>query len=122
MNYLDSASSEIVAESATVLDAVMAIESSESKTVFVLDAQRRLIGSVTDGDVRRGILRGIALADSVALVMNKSPISICDGKLSVGERDLEDARFVAVTDGSGLFLGVLKRGGHPSVAQRDFCL
>jgi dTDP-glucose pyrophosphorylase len=108
VNYLDSASSEIVAESATVLDAVMAIESSESKTVFVLDAQRRLIGSVTDGDVRRGILRGITLADSVARVMNKSPISICDGKLSVGERDLEDARFVAVTDRSGLFLGVLK--------------
>ena len=108
MNCLDNSSSETVGLSATVLDAVTAIERLESKTVFVLDEQRSLIGSVTDGDVRRGILRGIALTDSVARVMNKSPISICDGKLSVGERDLEDARFIAVTDGSGLFLGVLK--------------
>ena len=108
MNCLENTANETIAASATVLDAVMAIERSESKTVFVLDKQRRLIGSVTDGDVRRGILRGIALADSAAAVMNKNPISICDGKLSVGERDLQDARFVAVTDRNGLFLGVLK--------------
>ena len=108
MSDLHNAASETIAASANVLDAVLAIEKSESKTVFVLDEQRRLVGSVTDGDVRRGMLRGIALADSVARVMNKNPIFVRDGKLSAGERNLEDARFVGITDGSGVFLGTLK--------------
>lgn len=115
MSELDNLVSEIIDESATLLEAIMAIEGSQSKTVFVLDGQRRLIGSITDGDVRRGILRGVALADMVVGVMNKTPISICDGKLSSGERDLQDAKFVAVTDASGVFLGALRSDKYSEI-------
>ncbi|MBX9769783.1 MAG: nucleotidyltransferase family protein, partial [Candidatus Obscuribacterales bacterium] len=37
------------------------------------DEGYRLLGTVTDGDIRRGILRGISLEDSVAKVMNVTP-------------------------------------------------
>ena len=108
MNNLDKESSEALQATATVLEAIMALERSESKTAFVLDEQRKLLGSVTDGDIRRGILRGLSLTDEVVGVMNKSPISICNGKLSLGERDMKDAIFVAVTDETGVFLGALR--------------
>ena len=39
----------------------------------MVDGDGRLLGTVTDGDVRRAILRGVALDDAVAQVMNHNP-------------------------------------------------
>ena len=41
--------------------------------MVVVDSDRRLIGTVTDGDIRRGILRGKSLEDSIEEVMFRSP-------------------------------------------------
>lgn len=45
---------------ATLLDALSAINtlSGESMTLFVYDDKGRIVGSVTDGDIRRSLLRG----------------------------------------------------------------
>jgi NDP-sugar pyrophosphorylase family protein len=40
----------------------------------VVDQTRKLLGTITDGDVRRGILRGIQLSDSVVKIMNAHPV------------------------------------------------
>lgn len=40
--------------------------------LFVIDADARLIGSVTDGDIRRGIVNGVSLSAPVSLVMNSN--------------------------------------------------
>lgn len=40
---------------------------------IVVDAQRRLLGTVTDGDVRRGILRGVTTEQPVRDIMNPAP-------------------------------------------------
>ena len=42
--------------------------------VLVVDEDRRLLGTITDGDIRRGILKGIALTGAVESVMNPTPI------------------------------------------------
>ena len=31
---------------------------------------------MTDGDVRRGILRGVAMGDPVARIMNRAPVAV----------------------------------------------
>ena len=41
--------------------------------LFVVDQNRRLAGSITDGDVRRGLLKGIELKDSVLRVLQPRP-------------------------------------------------
>ncbi len=38
--------------------------------LFVVDEQRKLIGSITDGDIRRGIVQGLQLYDSIEKVMH----------------------------------------------------
>ncbi len=43
---------------------------------FVVSASRRLVGVVSDGDVRRALLKGAGLDEPVAGVMNKSPVSL----------------------------------------------
>ena len=50
-------------------------------TLFVLDTNDVLLGSVTDGDIRRGLLKGVNVSDKVDLVMNKNCSSLSNEKL-----------------------------------------
>ena len=47
---------------------------------LVVDHQRKLIGTVTDGDIRRGLLRGIATDAPVRTIMNPTPRTIPFGE------------------------------------------
>lgn len=58
----------------SVRQALETINASRNKVVLVIDEERRLLGTVTDGDIRRGILAGVGLPDPVTRVMNKMPI------------------------------------------------
>jgi dTDP-glucose pyrophosphorylase len=63
-----------------ILESLRHIDSGSLQIVFVVDEQGRLLGSVSDGDVRRGILRGIALSEPVHKVMNTEPVSARPGE------------------------------------------
>jgi len=41
-------------------------------TLFVTDSSSRLLGTLTDGDIRRGLLSGASLDDSVEMVMQRN--------------------------------------------------
>lgn len=56
------------------------LEVTKQKNLYVVDSDRRLIGSVTDGDIRRGILKGISLQQNVGLIMNTNPKFIIQGR------------------------------------------
>ncbi|HWA36435.1 MAG TPA: nucleotidyltransferase family protein [Burkholderiales bacterium] len=63
----------LVSPDATLKDTIRAIDEGSLQIALVVDASRRLLGTVTDGDVRRGLLRGVALADPASAVMNSRP-------------------------------------------------
>jgi dTDP-glucose pyrophosphorylase len=65
----------IVGTQATVGEAIAAIESGSIQVALVLDGANRLLGIVTDGDIRRGLLRGIPLSGLATEVMNRTPVS-----------------------------------------------
>lgn len=58
----------------SIKDVLEVIDKEALRVALVVDEQK-LIGMVTDGDVRRGILRGIELSSSVSLIMNTKPVS-----------------------------------------------
>jgi len=53
--------------------------------LFVIDDNKRLIGSLTDGDVRRGILNGLSLEDEVRMFIQPNPKSIQRGNYNIHE-------------------------------------
>lgn len=55
--------------------AMKIIDANPVKGLVVVDGEERLLGTVTDGDVRRGLLRGVSLDDPVEKVMNANPVS-----------------------------------------------
>jgi len=56
---------------ATALEALKVIDSGAAQIALVVDEQRGLLGTLTDGDIRRGLLHGETLETSVERLMNR---------------------------------------------------
>ena len=63
----------LVREGVPLLHALEAITRSAKQVALVVDDEGRLRGLLTDGDVRRAILRGVSLESKIDEVMNHAP-------------------------------------------------
>jgi len=61
-----------------IKDALRQLEETERKTLFVVDDENRLIGTLTDGDIRRWILSEGSLDGMVDRVCNTDPFVACE--------------------------------------------
>lgn len=57
----------------TILEAIQIIDKAGLKIALVIDENNYLLGTVTDGDIRRSILKGFSLDNPVRLTMNTRP-------------------------------------------------
>jgi len=65
----------VCAGTATVAEALARIDRATPNLFqIVVSADRRVLGTVTDGDVRRAMLRGVGMADPVTRCMRATPI------------------------------------------------
>jgi len=69
----------LVPETHTIRQSMEQLEKTEEKIVFVVDAGSRLIGSLTDGDIRRWILSDGDLKAQVFRVCNRQPYVVEEG-------------------------------------------
>lgn len=63
----------LIRDSLNVKETLKQMGLAGAKILFVVDEQGRLIGTVSDGDIRRWILRDGSLLDGVGKVYNRSP-------------------------------------------------
>ncbi|MDN5849924.1 MAG: nucleotidyltransferase family protein [Nitrococcus sp.] len=64
-----------VMPSTRIRDALQKIDELALQIVAVVNDEGRLVGSVTDGDARRGILQGLSLEEPVSRIMNSDPLT-----------------------------------------------
>lgn len=98
----------------TIRDALGHLDRSRRQVVFVEDAEGRLIGAVSDGDVRRGLLAGASLEDRVDRVMNTTPATVPPTATQETVDELKaqrGIRVVAVVD-DGRIVDVVGEGEH----------
>ena len=65
----------LISPDVKIQDALKVIDKEGMHAALVVLECNKLIGLVTDGDIRRGLINGIGLDDPVAKVMNTSPTS-----------------------------------------------
>lgn len=75
----------IVRDNISLNDALIALNklSDDILTLFVVDEQLRIVGSLTDGDVRRGLIEGKSLHDPVSIAMNSRFHSLHHHNISI---------------------------------------
>jgi dTDP-glucose pyrophosphorylase len=69
----------LVPETHTIRQGMEQLEKTEEKILFVIDSEARLVGSLTDGDIRRWILSDGDLKAEVRRVCNCSPYVAQEG-------------------------------------------
>jgi len=72
-----------IREDANVKDALKALDRCGKKVLIVVDDQKRMLGAITDGDVRRHILKGHGLDDGIKKVYNKKAVFIKEQEFSM---------------------------------------
>jgi dTDP-glucose pyrophosphorylase len=107
-----------IAPSASLRDLIAVIDANRRQIALVVDQDNSLLGVVTDGDIRRAILRGATLDETVSVVMNPHPKTTLAGEpgSTILERmaDLE-IRHMPVIDKAGkvVALATLDEIMHP---------
>lgn len=61
---------------ASIKEALKKLDKTAEKTLFVVDNQNKLLGTITDGDIRRYILKTGTIEGKIEEVYNKNPIKI----------------------------------------------
>lgn len=68
----------VLAAGGSVKDAITSLNESGLKIVLVVDEGNKLIGTISDGDIRRGVLSGLTVASAAAEVTNYQPVVVPD--------------------------------------------
>jgi perosamine synthetase len=82
----------LIGKGASVRDVLTALNKSGLRVVFVTEDSGRVIGAISDGDVRRSLLNGRSLADLASAVMNPDFVRLSDdipddeARLHLGDR------------------------------------
>lgn len=99
----------VLSPESSVRDALAVINAEALRVCLIVDHEQRLMGVVTDGDVRRAILNNVPLTQSVTVVMNSSPVTVT-GKMTrpqvleiMRERSILS---LPIVDESGRLLGL----------------
>ena len=106
---IDKTDNSIVKTDSLIKNAIASIEESKIKIAFVADENNKIIATVTDGDIRRGLLKGFTLEDTVEKFMRSSfkSVSVGAGK-SLARQIMQKAQVKQIPeiDSEGCITGV----------------
>lgn len=85
-------------------------ELAKDAILFVVDSENRLIGSLTDGDIRRGLIKGIDIGHMVEVVIQPNPRFVRKGEPNI-EKIIEyregNYRIIPVLDKDNKIVNVI---------------
>ncbi len=77
----------LVQQTKTIKEVMKTIDMAGTRTAIVVDDNIKLLGIVTDGDIRRGILKGLDISEPVSKVMNTKPTYVTE---SASEEEISE--------------------------------
>jgi dTDP-glucose pyrophosphorylase len=99
----------VIAPDSSIKEALRVIDNGALQIGIVTDAQSKLIGTITDGDIRRGLLKGLTLEDSIESVIYRTPVTahINEPREAILEKAFDKKiHQVPLIDDKGKFVGI----------------
>ncbi len=102
----------LITPDTTIKQAMQKLNETSERVLFVVDDQKRVLGTLNDGDIRRGLLSGRGFNDSVEKIMQEKFISI-DNSMTDLENKAKQLMFktkierIPVLDDGGRILDVI---------------
>lgn len=112
----------LIQSSATVEDAKRVIDKSSMRIAIVVDERNKLLGIMTESDLRKAMLEHIQLDTCVTKIMNASPKTafLTDGK-DKAKQFFKETRLMhlPVIDENGILVDVEYFDGHLKISKQD---
>lgn len=99
----------LIPPGASIHDAIEAIDRGSLQICLVVDTERRLLGTVTDGDIRRAILAGMDMGAPAEGIMYRTPHVGREGDAKetlLARMAAEKIRQIPLLDGEGRVVGL----------------
>ena len=96
-------------ENATLREVIETINNGGSEICLIVDSGNVLLGTITDGDIRRGLLRGLTMDSLASQVMNTKPRTAAigtDDKTLLKIITTEVLRQIPLVDDHGRVVGI----------------
>ena len=75
----------IVQPNITIRQAMKTLNTSGRKCLVIVDEKNNLLGTLSDGDLRKAILKGAVESDLIQKIFHSKPTVLVDGKYRLGE-------------------------------------
>jgi len=98
MIHIEDDNDIAIKEDSSIRDALKQMDKVAEGILFVVDSRNKLLGTLTDGDIRRGLLNGVNLTDSIDKVYNHTPYLMKESNYDkdVARRVITTRRFKAI--------------------------
>lgn len=109
VRFLNDYRKVLISPSTTIKETLQIIDKGALQIALVVDEHNKLLGTVTDGDVRRGILKGISLDQSILLIMNPNPVTVSptiDTKQLLALLKVKKLQQLPIVDQNGCVIGL----------------
>lgn len=99
---------------ASIKQGMQQLSDTARRILFVVDEFKKLLGTITDGDIRRGLLNGVSFGDSIEKVMfqqffslpSDMPVHKEEAKRVIKEQNLEH---IPILNEAGVIIDVISR-------------
>lgn len=99
----------LLAVDATLQQAIVSLDASALQIVMVVDPHDVLVGTLTDGDIRRGLLRGLDMQSPVDSIIHREPLVVpphLERELVLQLMQANKVRQLPVVDGQRRVVGL----------------
>lgn len=111
----------------SIIEALKVLDTSshDAQTLFVIDDKEVMVGTLTDGDIRRGLIKGAAVTDPVESIMHTTFVYLKDGENEA--KALKEYRsrlifFVPVLDTNGRIIRICNLVKYTNILPIDAVL
>lgn len=108
MNIIEN---HIIRKDKTVRDALIQLDLvAPSSILFVVENDNALLGSLTDGDLRRGFIKGLGFENSLLEFVKPNPVFIKNGQYNIEQLDQyrkDLLRIIPIVDDNNIIIDIL---------------
>ena len=91
----------------SIKEAVELLQEYKIKVIVIITDDNKVIGTITDGDIRRGLLQNISLSNDCSTIMNKNPRCALDSDSTlINELLTKNKLSVVIVDKDNKFIGI----------------
>ena len=96
-----------VSSEAIIKDVVELLQECKMKMIVIVDSDNKVVGTITDGDIRRGLLNNIPLTNKCSSIMNRNPrCALGSDSVLINELLTKNKLSVVIVDKDNKFVGI----------------